>query len=375
MSSDESYKKFIEHMNTWIFAYPEHENLIPMLKMRMSAEEAEFLSNVPFLPQTIERLSEKVGMPVPELEEKMRDLAHRGITFRIKGSSATRYSLNDSLMLYYRMPGWEGKDDDWNRKLAPLINQYYIEAYGEEFVGHPTKGLRAIPINQTVEDTKTIMPYEDIVKVVDNFTVFTVAHCACRHRHALDPAFGNDHCKHETENCLHFDTLAEYKIQNGIGREITKEETLEILKKAADAGLVHGISNTMEKMDTICNCCSCCCLFLEKVNNVPGISGQQKSNYIREINEEKCIKCGLCVKRCPTKALEMVGEKKEDKKLIFTPEMCLGCGVCVHKCPKDAIFLVRRDDEITHLKDQREEASAFLTERGRDPKETFMKNF
>ena len=122
----------------------------------------------------------------------------------------------------------KGKDDEWNRNLAPLLNQYYTEAYGEEFLGHPTKGLRTIPINQTVEDPKTIMPYEDVVKVVENFKVFEVAHSAWGRRHALDPAFGEDHCKHDTENCLHFDTLAKYKLQNGIGREITKEETLEI---------------------------------------------------------------------------------------------------------------------------------------------------
>jgi hypothetical protein len=36
-----------------------------------------------------------------------------------------------------------------------------------------------------------------------------------------------------------------------MGREITKEETLEILKKAADAGLVHGTANHQGKRDTI----------------------------------------------------------------------------------------------------------------------------
>lgn len=372
--SDESYKKYIEHMNGWVFALPEHDNLLPMLKMRMSAQEAEFLSKIPFLPHTSEELSERLNIPKADFEEKAKELAHRGLMFRIKGSTTTRYSLGDSLFQSYRMPGWEGKDDDWNRNYALLINEYYVDAYGEEFIGHPTKGLRTIPINQTVEDPKTIMPYEDVVKVVENFKVFSVAHCACRHRHGLDPAYGDEHCMHETENCLHFDTLALYKLQNGIGREITKEETLEILKKAADAGLVHGVSNSMEKMDTICNCCACCCLFFEKVNNVPGIAGHQKSNYLREIDGEKCIKCGSCVKKCPTKALEMIGEKKEDKKLIFTPELCLGCGVCVHKCPKDALFLIRRDEEIKYPKDPRDIAASFLSERGRDPVETFKKN-
>ena len=40
-------------------------------------------------------------------------------------------------------------------------------------------------------------------------------------------------------------------MENDLGREITKEETLEILKNAADAGLVHGISNMEENPDTL----------------------------------------------------------------------------------------------------------------------------
>jgi ferredoxin len=370
--TDESYKKYIDHMSSWIFALPDHQNLLPMLKMRISAKEAEFLSKIPFLPHTSEELSKRLNISTSEFEEKAEEFARRGLMQRIKGSTVIRYTLGDSLFVSYRMPGWEGKNDEWNKKFAPLINEYYTDVYGEEFLGHPTKGLRTIPINETVEDTKTILPYEDVVKIVENFKIFSVAHCACRHRHGL--GHGEDHCKHDTENCLHFDTLAKYKLQNGIGREITKEETLEILKKAADAGLVHGISNSLERMDTICNCCACCCLFFEKVKGVPGIAGHQKSNYLREIDDEKCIKCGLCAKKCPMGALEIVGENMEAKTLKFTPELCLGCGVCVHKCPKEAIFLIRRDEEIKYPKDPRETAAAFLSERGRNPVETFKKN-
>ncbi len=53
------------------------------------------------------------------------------------------------------------------------------------------------------------------------------------------------------ETCLHFDELGRYCVENDMGREITREETLGILKKAADAGLVHATANHQGNGDTI----------------------------------------------------------------------------------------------------------------------------
>ena len=146
--------------------------------------------------------------------------------------------------------------------------------------------------------------------------------------------------------------------------------TLEILKKTADAGLVHGVSNTKEGVDTICNCCKCCCIFLNRLVKMEGApKGHIPSNYIREINEEECIGCGVCAAICPMDAIDVI-----DEKVSFTPEKCIGCGVCVHKCPQDALYLVHRDKDIDHPANPLELVSRLLSERGHDPMETLRKN-
>lgn len=53
-----------------------------------------------------------------------------------------------------------------------------------------------------------------------------------------------------------------------------------------------------------------------------------------EVNENKCIGCGNCVKVCPEEAITM-----ENKKSIIDKNKCIGCGECMTVCPTRAIRL------------------------------------
>jgi len=45
-----------------------------------------------------------------------------------------------------------------------------------------------------------------------------------------------------------------------------------------------------------------------------------------------CIGCGLCVKKCPKQAIELI-----DKKAVISQDKCIKCGLCINSCPKKAI--------------------------------------
>ena len=266
----------------------------------------------------------------------------------------------------YRSPFWSGKSDENMEKLARLSNRYFDEVYGREFGAYPTMGLRAIPIERTIKDTRQVLPYEDLIQVLELEDTFCTSHCPCRQRKKLDPEAPT--CKHETFNCLHFGRLARYMVKQGMGKEITREETYEILRAAAEAGLVHGISNTREGMDTICNCCSCCCMFLESKHKL-GLYGHQPSNYILEINPLTCQGCGLCVQRCPMKALELASSPEARNKLGKVSRLkddgCIGCGVCAYKCPTQSLGLVKRPQDQDFPKNFREQVYRMGKERGK----------
>ena len=46
------------------------------------------------------------------------------------------------------------------------------------------------------------------------------------------------------------------------------------------------------------------------------------------LNEEKCVGCTNCIKRCPTEAIRVRGGKA-----VIASERCIDCGECIRICP------------------------------------------
>lgn len=53
-----------------------------------------------------------------------------------------------------------------------------------------------------------------------------------------------------------------------------------------------------------------------------------------QVNEDKCVGCGLCVDACPVEAITL-----EDDKAKVDEEKCTECGQCVAECPNEAISI------------------------------------
>ena len=116
--------------------------------------------------------------------------------------------------------------------------------------------------------------------------------------------------------CLHLGPCAEYYADTGKARYITKEQAYALLKRAEEHGLMHSIPNIHEpgESDSICNCCACSCFGL-RVGLLFGARDAISSNYVAEIDEEKCVACGQCVEHCPGKALKL-GQKLCTKEAL-----------------------------------------------------------
>ena len=365
MSEEEIYRLFIEWMKKSWYGLPETEEMIPLIKTRYSPEEASLLTGLPYSVTDLEALAKLKGMNPSELAPRLDDLAKKGVVFRSAMGGKVRYSLNDSFFVFLRSAFWPGRTDEASKAMAPLANQYFYHGFFDQYTGVQARGLRALPVQETIGDTRQIMPYEDVARVLEAQDYFCVTTCPCRHRKNLDPDSPN--CKHPTENCLHFGRLAHYVVEQGLGREISRQEAQEILRQAADSGLVHGLSNWQEGADTICNCCKCCCMWFEGFHKLRHEKSMDASNYRVRTHPETCQGCGLCVKRCPMDALQLESSpearNKTGKVAVLNLGLCIGCGVCAHKCPTHSLVLETRERIADPPVDPRDYMRRYLAEK------------
>jgi len=63
------------------------------------------------------------------------------------------------------------------------------------------------------------------------------------------------------------------------------------------------------------------------------------SRMIIEINEEKCVGCGLCTSNCAEGAIKII----DGKARLISDSYCDGLGKCLPHCPMDALKLVERE--------------------------------
>ncbi len=108
----------------------------------------------------------------------------------------------------------------WLRSLNR--NRYLTDGLLNQLAPVHNKPLRTIPINLTVEDPRRILPYEDVMGIVESQDFLAVSRCACRQRKRLDP--DSAECRHPEEVCLHFKGLARYLVDNGLGRRIAQQD-------------------------------------------------------------------------------------------------------------------------------------------------------
>ncbi|MCX5852503.1 MAG: 4Fe-4S binding protein [Deltaproteobacteria bacterium] len=340
--STEIYQEFCDIMKKRGGMYPGADipEFYPLVKELFTPEEAavSIALDLGFSPAS--DVATKMGKGAKEVEDMLEAMAYKGLCISADLGGTIYYGGPPFVPGIFEFQFMRGTKTEKDKKLAKLIHAYkaaYRVAYPPKPPSFPQ--ARVITIDKAVKADNMVYPYNQVAHYIETNDPLAVCTCFCRHEAKLIDE--KDDCKVPDESCMMFGTAAQFVIDRKIGRKITKEEALKILKDTEDAGLVHAGINK-QKLDFLCNCCRCHCMILKTALAYPKPGEELASGFQPVWDAEFCSGCETCVDRCPMTALT----SGEENVPVLNLDRCIGCGVCLTGCPMEAISLEMRPGTI-----------------------------
>ena len=214
--------------------------------------------------------------------------------------------------------GWRDIPDDVRRLLADWATDDYAASVRDNLEALKSG---APGDSREIDYTYLLLPEAEAVIVAEEHVYLWP--CDCR---AIVGA-----CEKPVDACLRFDNT------RGLGREISQQRALEILRETDAAGLTHTdyLGRSAGDTHAICNCCTDCCFPHRAAALLNAESVWPRRRHVAVIARDECTQCGTCALRCPFGAITM---SPESRPLVEAAE-CRGCGLCSTGCPAGAIAM------------------------------------
>lgn len=311
-------------------------NSYQMIMELWSQEDAENYMKMP-LHQVFSAANYAVSAGISEEKaaEILEDQAHRNLIWRMVRGGQPYYALMPYINGFWEFGELDralhGNPEDVFKFDTLGISGTDPNAVSGFDTTFPL--FRSYPISKDVVDSGELDVYSDWRAIIKRHKTITVSPCQCRTMwNALGVPYPEDH---PMNTCLSLGDMAEYFIENDIGTQITQDEAIAIVEDAIAHGMVPE-AICAKNPDIIC-CChseSCGNLMGFRGCNGQGSAGKYYNAYTLDYDKDKCLKCGLCVTKCPMHAIT----QGEDGYVVLD-DTCVRCGQCVPSCPGKARIL------------------------------------
>lgn len=301
---------------------------LQLLKKLFTPEDAALAVLLSPELETADAIAIRTGRESGELRKQLKNMVRRGLIASGRASGGLGFGLMPFVVGIFEMQA--GTID---KELAQLVEAYFKQAFGEALRVKP-QFHRVVPIGESIRNTMEVHPYESATDLVNAAQAWGVLDCICRKQKALI----GEGCGHPLDVCMALDEHPGAFENNTLVRAMSREEALATLKRAAEAGLVHSVSNNQQGVHYICNCCTCCCGILRGMATLGMANVIARSAFVNTVDEMLCNACENCLDWCQFDALKLEEFVHVDKL------RCVGCGVCIPACPSEALVLVRRPE-------------------------------
>ena len=271
---------------------------------------AVMLAMTDMKPALVPLIARKAKMPVKRTREILREITDIGLVVQVVVPKV-------GLEIYLLPPYTPGIFE------FLLINEKFCLAHPEiayAFHGHATTSqiehapntpmgagiMRVIPVESAIPAEAQQIDNERVSKYIeDNNGHLSVTPCQCRRVRRM---MGEGSGDLDEGLCIFMGHVADMFNRTGKGKPVSVAEAKALVQKCDERGCVHQIT-TLHQGETfaICNCQpeSCLALGVSQYYNTPDTS---RSNYVAEIDQEKCVACGQCTDHCANNAIQM-GQK------------------------------------------------------------------
>jgi ferredoxin len=324
------YKCLAERLDALPNGFPPTEDgaELRLLSKLFTAEEAAIAAELRLAMETPGVIADRLGANPEELKSHLKGMAQRGLIAWGKKDGRIGYKLMPFVVGIY-----EFQAGTIDQELAQLFEDYYQQVFTDVLKIKP-QVHRVVPIGETIQTGMEIRPYESATNIVDGASSWAVTDCICRKQKALI----GDPCEHSLDVCMVMSQRSNAFDNSPTLHSLTHEEAQGTLRRAANEGLVHSVSNSQEGLWYICNCCTCSCGILRGMAEMGIANVVARSAFVKRVDEDLCFACEDCLEYCQFEALTMA------ETVVINAVRCVGCGLCVIACPEDALALVRRPE-------------------------------
>ena len=329
--SEEVYQRLAHFLNKLPGGFPPTEDGLELriLERLFTPEQAELAMHLTLIAEEAPVIARRAGMATAQASGMLEEMAHKGLIYDM----APRGRPPRYMATHFVVGIWEYQVNKLSPELAQDVGEYFERTF-DYGTWQKTPQLRTIPVGESLPSPAQVMPYELAEELVKAHKRFVVAPCICRQERQLV----GEGCGKPLETCLSMGGGADYYLRHGMGRQITKEEALQVLQTANQAGLVLQPGNS-QRVSFICACCGDCCGVLRNVKRHPKPASIVSSAFRAICEAEICGACGECVTRCQMDAIDL-----DQGYAAIDHDRCIGCGLCVTTCSTGAMHLVRKPE-------------------------------
>lgn len=302
------------------------QRIAGLFAMLADTVAADILLAMPGQPGEI---AAKLGLGEEEVAARIQDLFIKGVAFPSPKTDPPTWKMCRDLVQFHDASLlWPQAPAEYLDLWRDFMNQEWFGLAKTMAGSMPKPFTRVIPVGVSIEARTNVLPFESVKEIIDNAKSISVTNCTCR--------LSMRECDRPLEACLQVNKAADYNIARGTGRELTKEQALDLLKECEEAGLIHVTMNRAKADNFICNCCPCCCQTMPVLLK-GGIHVIDPSRFLASIDEDACSGCGVCHERCYFGAITWTDGEGSASQV--EPGKCMGCGLCLVTCPEEAIEL------------------------------------